>query len=88
VIASFELPSALAPESLGKTRADCLVEVPYPASHAETFVPVALPMLVDDKLVPNGDDWLRWCNLDYREEDVAAGPLASSSCQEEAFDPV
>jgi hypothetical protein len=44
VIANFEVPSELTQESLGKTGADA-------------WAPLTL---VDDELVPNVDDRLRW----------------------------
>lgn len=60
VIANFEMPSELTPESLGKTGADYVVEVVPSGNHQETFLPGSRLILVDDELVATGEDRLRW----------------------------
>lgn len=60
VIADFEVPSKLTSESLRESGADYVVEVVPSAGYPEAFLLGSGATLIDDELVPTGEDRLRW----------------------------
>ncbi len=59
VIASFEAPPELTPESLHASGADYLVEV-VPGQYSEYSLSSSGATVMDDELVPTGKDQIRW----------------------------
>ena len=60
VIASFEAPAELTPESLHASQADYLAEIVPGGKYSEFSLTSSGATVMDDELVPTGEDKIRW----------------------------
>ena len=60
VIASFEAPAELTPESLHVSQADYLAEIVPGGKYSEFSLTSSGATVMDDELVPTGEDKIRW----------------------------